>query len=186
MKGILYKMILFTFLGCRQENSDQIMEQKTPIAVNNFQESPKKEYDLPRDRIEYLQQTLENEFQKVTLFKLTDTLSADFNGDGKLDKAIFKKENETSGIIINHGGTNEIVSIGFGKPFAHLTEFNWVDFWGIVDDPETFEIVIEDSEIIGGRPIELRHPAILLRKEDVGGGLITFKNSKYQWIHQAD
>lgn len=186
MKDIIYILTLFTFFGCRQENSDQVIEQKIPIAADNFQESPKKGYDHPTDRVEYSQQTLDNEFQKVTLFRLTDTLSADFNGDGILDKVIFKKENETSGIIINHGGTDEVVSIGFGNPFAHLTEFNWVDFWGIVDDPETYEIVIEDSEIIGDRTIELRHPAILLRKVDVGGGLITFKNAKYQWVHQAD
>jgi hypothetical protein len=147
---------------------------------------PEKEIENSTDRTDYNSQDLSYEFREVTIFKLTDTIIADFNGDGKLDQAIFRKENETSGIIITHGETNEVIKIGFGERFAHLTEFNWVDFWGIVNDSETYEVVIEDDEIIGGRIVMLENPSIVVRKEEVGGGLITFKERKYVWIHQAD
>lgn len=138
------------------------------------------------EKTDYEKQVLSSEFLTSRMFELTDTITADFNGDGKIDQAIYKKENQTSGIIITHGLTNEEVRIGFGEPFAHLTEFNWVDFWGLINDIETYEIVIEEAEIIGDRKVELDNPSIVLRKEEVGGGLITFKDGKYQWIHQAD
>lgn len=32
----------------------------------------------------------------------------------------------------------------------------------------------------------LENPSIVVRKEEVGGGLITFKDGRYVWIHQAD
>jgi len=130
---------------------------------------------------------LNSQFKQATAFKLSDTIIADFNGDGKVDKAVFKKEKNTSGIIIKHGGTNEEVRLCFGKPFANMTDFDWVDFWGIVKDKETFEIVIdENSEIVDDRTISLENPSIVVRKEEVGGGIITFKNGKYEWIHQSD
>ncbi|MCH6199770.1 hypothetical protein MMU07_09270 [Aquiflexum sp. LQ15W] len=136
--------------------------------------------------IKHILSDFSSEFRDLTIVNLFDPIFADFNGDGYKDKATFKKDNKTSGIIIEHGKTNEVIKIGFGEKFAHLTEFNWVDFWGLVKDLETYEIVIEDSEIIGGKKVMLENPSILIRKEEAGGGLITFKNGKYQWIHQAD
>lgn len=114
-----------------------------------YEITPEKEIQNSTDRTDYNNQDLSYEFREATIFKLTDTITADFNGDGKLDQATFRKENETSGITITHGETNEVIKIGFGERLAHLTEFNWVDFWGIVNDSETYEILIEDTEIIG-------------------------------------
>ncbi|MEM6298195.1 MAG: hypothetical protein AAF740_05840, partial [Bacteroidota bacterium] len=45
----------------------------------------------------------------IKLLQLSDTLKADFNGDGKIDQAVFRKEEKTSGIIICHGGSDEVV-----------------------------------------------------------------------------
>lgn len=112
---------------------------------------------------------------------------SDFNGDGFLDKAVYKKENETSGIIIIHGKTNDQVKIGFGKQFSHLTEFNWVNYWGLVEDKETSETTFtEDGDVLGSKDVKLQNPSIVLGADEVGGGLITFINRKYVWIHQAD
>ncbi len=160
MKIIAYILLLLTFNNFGQSNS----------SVD----------------IDFQKQSLDNEFKKATLFQLTDTIVADFNGDGNLDQATFRKKNKTSGIIIKHGKTNEEVKIGFGEPFDYLTEFNWVDFWGLVNDSETYEIVFENNEIVGDRTVTLENPSIVLRKEEVGGGVITFKDGKYQWIHQSD
>lgn len=65
--------------------------------------------------------------ENATLYKLTNTIITDFNGDGFLDKALYQREIETFGIIIIQGKTKEVVRLGFGKPFAHLNDFNWVD-----------------------------------------------------------
>jgi hypothetical protein len=111
---------------------------------------------------------------------------ADFNGDGILDKAVYKKENATSGIIIKHGQTNEELKIGFGKPFAHMTEFDWVDYWGLVEDKETSETTFtEDGDVLGSKEVKLQNPSIALGANEAGGGLITFINGKYVWIHQS-
>ena len=138
------------------------------------------------EHAESYNQDLSYESEGATIFNLTDTLKADFNGLGKLDYAVFIKEIETSGIVITHGESNEKTKIGFGKPFAHLPQFNWVDYWGIVNDSITYEIVIEDAEIIGDREVKLDNTSIVVRKEELGGGLITFKEGEYIWIHQAD
>ena len=79
--------------------------------------------------------------------------------DGFLDKAFYKKENETSGIIIKHGKTNEEFRIGFGKNFSFWTDFecNWVDYWGLVEDRETSETTFtEDGEVLGSKQVILQ------------------------------
>ena len=125
-------------------------------------------------------------FKKATLYKLTDTITADFNGDGTLDKAFYKKDNGTSGIIIRHGKTNEEVKIGFGKQFEHMREFDWVDYWGLVEDRETSETTFsEDGDVLGSKDVKLQNPSIALGADELGGGLITFLNGKYVWIHQT-
>lgn len=119
-----------------------------------------------------------------THYKLTDIIVADFNGDGHLDKAVFKQENKTSGIIITHGQTDEIVKIGFEEPFSHLTNFNWVEEWGLSEEKNQYEVLVIDGEIAGQRDIKLINPSIFVRLDGLGG-LITFMDEKYTWIHQA-
>jgi hypothetical protein len=192
MKQIIYILTFVILTSCGQSNSEQKNEQltsaETDTVIVDLKEVMTESNDLQNstEQTDYENQSLSYEFENATIFKLTDTITADFNGDGKVDQASFKKENETSGIIIKHGQTNEEIKIGFGESFAHLTEFNWVDFWGLVKDSETFEIVIEDAEIIGDRKVKLENPSIVVKKEEEGGGLITYKNGKYEWIHQAD
>jgi hypothetical protein len=128
---------------------------------------------------------LKNEYSDAVLYSLTDTIVADFNGDGNIDKAVYSKDSITSGIIIFHGLSKEVVRIGFGKQLDHLTDFNWVDFWGLVKDKTTHEIIFNESGL-SDTLINLNNPSIVLRREEVGGGVITFRKGEYVWIHQAD
>ncbi|RIJ47710.1 hypothetical protein D1614_14115 [Maribellus luteus] len=136
--------------------------------------------------IEFQKKSLECDFENVIHFSIDESIIADFNGDGINDTAVFRKENKTSGIIIKHGQTEETVSLGFGKDFAHLTDFNWVDFWGLVKDSTTYEMVFNETDILGDTIISLKNPSIVVRKEEAGGGVITLKNGIYIWIHQSD
>jgi len=191
MRQITYILTFLILTSCGQSNSDK--ESKKKITAESDTIKVESKYDTTKsdlkqnstEQTEINNQDLSYEFKDATTFKLTDTINADFNGDGNNDRAIFKK-NETSGIIITHGKTNQKIKIGFGEPFAHLTEFNWVDYWGLVNDSKSYEIVIEDAEIIEDREVNLENPSIVVRKEEVGGGLISFKDGKYIWIHQAD
>lgn len=178
MKQIIYLLTFLSVTSCHHSNTNK--KQDTSIVKTNKPEHTINQ--LPN----HPNQELNAEFKEYSSYKLSDTITADFNGDGKLDQAVFENNNLTSGIIIHHGGSGTNVVIGFGEPFAHLTDFNWVDYWGLVYDSETYEIVIEDNNSINDRRVKLDHPSIVVRKEEVGGGLITFKDGKYVWIHQSD
>lgn len=192
MKHISFILTFLVLSSCNKFNSHKNFKHGVSTEADSVEmkvgtEIPSPEVDRnSTEQDKYDNQNLSYEFKNAAIFKLTDTLKADFNGDGKLDQALFKIENETSGIVLAHGETNEIIKIGFGVPFGHLTQFNWVDYWGLVNDSETFEIVIQEGEIIGGKEVKLDNPSIFVRKEEVGGGIITFKSGKYIWIHQSD
>jgi hypothetical protein len=186
MKPAIY-ILTFCFLSsCGQSNSK---EKTTTIADNieteNEVQNSKEDNKSNED---YRKQSLSG-FEKATLYKLTDIISIDLNGDGIADKAFYQKENETSGIIIKHGKTNEEFRIGFGKKFSSCSDdfdCNWVDYWGLVEDKETIETTFnEDGDVSGTKEIKLQNPSIILGADEVGGGLITFKNGKYVWIHQS-
>jgi hypothetical protein len=201
MRKIIYILTFLVFTGCGESNSekknaDVSVTAKTDSTENlGIKKDDTLKLDNRKDSIieesnynpeEYRRESLNLSFEKATLFNLTDTISADFNGDGIIDKAVYVKENETSGIIIMHGKINEEVRIGFGKQFAHMTEFDWVDYWGLVMDKETSETTFtEDGDILGSEDVKLQNPSIALGKDEVGGGLITFMNGKYVWIHQT-
>ncbi len=193
MKQIIYILTILILTACGQTNTEQNSnisietkaEQVLDTTYSDNKQTDKKATTDEKETEEYRKQSLSG-FEKATLYKLTDTITADFNGDGFLDKAIYKKEIETSGIIIIHGKTNERVKIGFGKQFAHLTEFNWVDYWGLVEDKETSETTFtEDGDVLDSKTVKLKNPSIALGKDEVGGGLITYRNGEYEWIHQT-
>jgi hypothetical protein len=192
MKQILYILTFLIVTSCGQSNSGKNnvsdalnTKHSDTISADNKINVQRKSSEEKLSEQDYRKQSL-SEFKKATLFKLTDTIKADFNGDGALDKAFYEKENGTSGIIIIHGQTNEEVRVGFGKPFTHMTEFNWVDYWGLVEDRETSETTFtEDGDVLTSKDIKLQNPSIVLGKDEVGGGLVTFINGKYVWVHQT-
>ena len=186
MKQIIYLLTILLFSSCSQSNSGQkTTDVADSISTSSTLKDQNKLTEDKESKEAFRKQSL-NDFDNATQYKLTDTISADFNGDGIADKAFYKKENKTSGIVIKHGNTDEIVRIGFGIQFAHMTEFNWVDYWGLVEDKETRETTFtEDGDVLDSKVIKLQNPSIVLGKDEVGGGVITFRNGKYKWIHQT-
>ncbi len=193
MKQTIYILTFLILTSCGQSNSEQtsnvVLDTLTDqvldtafIDSNNIAQQNSTEEKLNEEN---RKQSLSG-FEKAKLYKLTDTITADFNGDGTLDKAFYKKDNGTSGIIIRHGKTNEEVKIGFGKQFELMREFDWVDYWGLVEDRETSETTFsEDGDVLGSKDVKLQNPSIALGADELGGGLITFLNGKYVWIHQT-
>jgi hypothetical protein len=186
-------MTFLILVGCGQSNSEQTSNVVIDTLTDEVSVTTKSDSsDIAQQNSpdenqteEYRKQSLSG-FEKATLYKLTDTIVADFNGDGIIDKAFYKKENQNSGIIIKHGQTNEVVKIGFGKQFAHMTEFDWVDYWGLVEDRETSKTTFtEEGDVLGSKAVKLQNSSIALGADEVGGGLITFLNGKYVWIHQT-
>ena len=179
-------MTFLILTSCGQSNSEQkTANVSDSISVYSHTKVQHNSAEDEKGEVDNRKQSLSG-YEKATVYHLTDTITADFNGDGILDKAFYKKENATSGIIIRHGQTNEEIKIGFGKLFEHLTEFDWVDYWGLVDDRETSETTFaENGDVSGSKEVKLQNPSIALGADDVVGGLLTFINGKYVWIHQT-
>lgn len=196
MKKIIYILTFLILTGCGQTNTEQnsnsvlesMAEQVSDTTISDNNQIAKQTTTDENQTEEYRKQSF-NGFKKATLYKLTDIISADFNGDAILDKAFYKRENETSGIIIIHGQTNKEFRIGFGKPFSTWTDdfdCNWVGYWVLVEDRETSETTFsDDGDVLGSKDVKLQNPYIVLGKDEVGGGLITFLNGKYVWMHQT-
>lgn len=194
MKHIIYIYSVLILTGCRQNNTEQKsrvgIETKTEQVFDTTNsknnQTVKQTSKEEKENEEYRKQSL-SEFKKITLYKLSDTIKDDFNGDGIIDKAFYKEENQNSGIIIKHGRTNELVKIGFGKQFAHMTEFDWVDYWALVKDRKTTKTTFTDNgDVLASKEVKLQNPSIALSGDETAGGIITFINGKYVWIHQAD
>ncbi len=189
MKQITYIVIILILASCnngqkkRNEELSNILRDKSDTVKETY---PKDLENETSNIIDSQKETIFSEFKNAQHYRLNDTIIADFNGDGVVDKAFFIIKDKTSGIIIISDFTKDTVKIGFETEFAHLTNFNWVDFWGLVKDKETYEILFNETDIIGDTTVTLDNPSIVVRKEEVGGGIITFKKGKYIWIHQSD
>jgi hypothetical protein len=196
MKQIIYILTFIILTGCKKSNSEQntvsdsdtlLTSNSDTISKDNIISDKQKSNEEKPNEEDFREQSLSG-FEKAKLYKLTDTIKADFNGDGISDKVFYKKDNGTSGIIIIHGKTNEEVKIGFGKKFSTWSDYdcNWIDYWGLVEDRETIETSFtEEGDVIGTKNVKLQNPSIVLGENEIGGGLITFINGKYVWIHQT-
>nr|WKN37409.1 hypothetical protein K4G66_01635 [Tunicatimonas sp. TK19036] len=193
-QALIFLCLIVVLISCSKSDRTNekpkealIKKDTTPVAVQvpkNTAELNRVDQDKQGDR-EPLD--LSYEFKDAKIIDLKDSIVEDLNGDGTADNAIFTTENGKSGILITDGKTKQETRIGLGHSFEERgDDFSWVDYWGIVKDSTTYEIIIENAEILGDTTVYLENPSILIRKEEVGGGLITFRNGKYEWIHQAD
>lgn len=194
MKKVICNFAFIVILGCGQQKSEQksvsYSDKLTSPNSGNIKKdtliSVQQSLTKEKQDEEYYQRESLSRFEKATYYKLTDTISADFNGDGNLDKAYYVNNKDNSGITIIHGITNEEVKIGFGKKFAQYTELDWVGYWGLVEVRETYETTFkQDGDVLGSKDVILQNPSIALGSEDSIAGLITFLNGKYIWIHQT-
>jgi hypothetical protein len=110
------------------------------------------------------------------------------NCDGYIDKIYFTSSLINKNIIFYNGMINQVQTFGKTLPIKEGlgADYSWVDFWGMTKDTATWEAVIKDGEILSSKTTSLRCPSLLLRKDEAGGGIITFKDGGFHWIHQAD
>lgn len=187
MKQTFYIFTFFVLTSCGEPNSEETTLNVSDTATKNSNPKIPQDFAEGDSNEEYNRKQFLSGFENETLYKLTDTINADFNGDSIEDRAFYKKENKTSGIIIKYGQTNKEVRICFGKPLANLKDLNWVDYWALVKDKETGETTFsENGDILGSKEVKLQNPSIFVGRDEEGGGLITFRNGKYEWIHKAD
>lgn len=146
------------------------------VATTTVHETPIRKLELLGDSV------------SIYRYSLTDTLQEDLNCDGFSDRVYFSEVGTIRELIFLDGKSRKAMAIGKElKAENELgADYKWVDFWGITRDTTTWEAIIEDSEILGSRNISLDCPSIVFRKEEAGGGIITFRKGKFLWVHQAD
>ena len=130
-----------------------------------------------------------NSFLKPTYFQ------ADFNGDTTKDIAVLVTEKATKkkGVLLIHGKTNDHFLLGAGTKFGNgLDNFKWADKWALYKKKSAYETQFDEKsgDIIGGKEIKLKRPAILIEDfEDgaaIAGGIIYWNSKKYIWIHLGE
>lgn len=192
MNRILIIICTSILISCDKKKENEQNENISiidTVTKKNNQEivSQKKSENIEFDNVSNRAISLKNEFKSFEINNLKDTIKADLNGDKISDFAFFTNNNNKRELFVLDGKSNKKIKIGQDKSFGTMADdFNWVDFWGTTDDKETFEVVISDSEIVGDTITKLNNKSIFVRKEEAGGGVITFKDNGFIWIHQSD
>jgi hypothetical protein len=118
------------------------------------------------------------------------SLSADLNGDGRTDAVFFVEDQKTGkkGLCLLHSGAKKCTVVGAGKRIPPVgDDFSWVSHWETVPAGETWETTFSpDGDVLGQKTVVLHNASIRLCSDEEGCGLISFRNQKYVWIHQAD
>jgi hypothetical protein len=127
------------------------------------------------------------DFKTFNRYNVSDTIIEDLNGDKVKDKSYFMQAGDKRKLLVMDGRTNRIFELGADPSFEGVgNNFNWVDFWGLTKDRTTYEIIVTNGDVSGSKEVHLRYPSLVLIKEEVGGGVVTYKDSTYKWVQQAD
>ncbi len=185
-KLVILSTIVLLF-SCGQTKKEKTLLSENTVKPDSTLTNSTSEKDSLEKLMKFREESLNSEYKNYKIYNLNEIINEDFNGDGVIDKAEFKRL-KTSGIIITDGRTNKETKLGFGKQFAHMTDFNWVSFWGVLKDTTTFEITFDDKtgDILGDTIVKLKNKSIFVEEDEVGGGVITYENDSYKWIHQSD
>lgn len=126
-------------------------------------------------------------FKTFKQYSIKDTINIDLNGDHILDIAYFKIIGNKKAIVIRDGKSKKEIKAGMDQSFRYIgDDFKWVNFWGITDYRETYAHIVKNGELMGSRKVKLQNKSIFVSDSNTGGGIITIKNHKLVWVHQAD
>jgi hypothetical protein len=110
-------------------------------------------------------------------------LTADFNGDGRLDVAVLVKQRATGklGIAIFHGATSKATILGAGTPIGNGgDDFAWMDSWQVYSKVRAAHAEGESGVA------KLRGDALLVSKKEAASALIYWNGKRYVWLQQGD
>lgn len=117
-----------------------------------------------------------------------------FNPDDILDTAILIRHKSTGkdALFVKHGRTDDFFLLKNGKDVGvDFPDFNWVGQFEIIQKGAKIWDNVIDGEIVGedqvpeSKKINLKTDGIFVHiDEGGGGGIIYYKNGKYEWVQQ--
>lgn len=129
------------------------------------------------------QQLLAEEFQNVQAYSIREGILMDLTGDGQPEQIKLQPVPDRLNLVITDGASQIAATVLAGPGKGN---FDWVDYWGVVQDSTVSKVTVVEDKIVGGTTIKLPYPALVFRQDETGGGMIAFLDGSYQWIHQAD
>jgi len=107
---------------------------------------------------------------------------ADFDGDGKLDFAVFVRERSSGkiGIAFIHRGNETPYIVGAGKPGVHGDDYTWIDAWIVFDKG----VVQQGAE--ASPPPKLIGDGLLIFKTESASAILWWNGREYRWYQQGD
>ena len=200
-KLITLLLLAFTFQSCGEKTDKQnitktpteskLHNEKVKNNPNDFVDNTlrKKLPDWLFDQNIISKGKINNRYQ-VDLRLKPIYIKEDFNGDNFKDIAFPIKEISSGkmGFVIIHGKTDEINIIGAGKMIKKALgdDMDYIDIWEISKEKEvTGTDEDENGDLIETPVIFLKFPSIRIEKSELGGGLIFWNGTEYEYLHQT-
>ena len=148
------------------------------------------EWGLP----DWAEQAVYN-WEQYELYKLSDFINpyyfqADYNGDGQSDIAIAIQDRQTAktGILIIHGGSNEMFLMGAGVNYSNIyDDFYWMDIWKVKKQRTQSVLTFkDDGDIDGNKDIEVKGDVLLVVAAEAASAIIYWDGSKYLAASKSD
>lgn len=110
-------------------------------------------------------------------------LETDLNGDGIIDIAIpiFEIKTKKNGFAIIHGKTKETYIIGSGTKVknGHSDDMSYINLWNINRKRKN------EPGIDNDKPLIIKNNSLKILKSEVGGGIIFWNGTEYEYFHQT-
>lgn len=201
MKNIVPILIFISFFSCNQnnrKNKTTRIVRDTIKVIEKVTDTVYIEKKIPDAGVEfYIQERLPEWFLETKLlnglilekkYKFDNRfnplyLETDFNGDGIIDIAIpiFEIKTEKNGFAIIHGKTKEVYIIGAGTEVKNglSDDMNYINLWNINRKRKNEPGVDND------KPLIISNNSLEIRKSEVGGGIIFWNGTEYEYFHQT-
>lgn len=202
-------LLSFLLLSCNNTSAKKVVEPKPlpEVSLNNVQTQSFVSQDHLNENEQdsyVILESLPNWVMRAEIisdFKIKDNylldprlnpfyLEEDFNGDGILDIALPIKEisSKKLGFVIIHGGKNEQFIVGAGTLIKNSLgdDQSYIDVWKLNREKEnTGTELDENGDLIESKPVLLDNPSINILKTELGGGLIFWNGTEYEYLHQT-
>ena len=181
-RRVLLAAALLLSSGTQLMHADE-KPSATPEPITGSAHKSVQHEDIPRWVVASFSATNLDEQYEFARTLSPHYLTADFNGDGKVDVAVLVKQRATGklGIAIFHGATDKAAILGAGTSIGNGgDDFSWMDTWQVYSKARGTHAAGESGVA------KLRSDALLIGKSEAASALIYWQGKRYVWLQQGD